>query len=81
MSFAPIPNTRRLLAAMVAATASSVPVAWERFIMAAVDALISSVEKPIMPRDCIPAATWAAVKAVDAPRLFARSPNADSFSA
>ena len=41
----------------------------------------ASVEKPIMPRDCIPAATWAAVKAVEAPRLFARSPNADSFSA
>ncbi len=64
-----------------AAVARPVPVAWDRFRMVSVDAWFSSVEKPIMQRDCIPAATWAAVKAVDAPRLFARSPNADSFFA
>ena len=68
-----IPNTRMLLAAISAASPSSVPVALERFNTAGIAASISSGEKPMRPSAVIPSATCFAVKLVVRPSLSATS--------
>ncbi|MPM43124.1 hypothetical protein SDC9_89797 [bioreactor metagenome] len=70
-----IPNTRMLLAAISAASASSVPVALERFRTAGIAASISLALNPIRPMAVIPSATCFAVNEVSRPSFSATSVN------
>ncbi len=68
-----MPNTRMLLAAISAASPSSVPVARERFRTAGIAASISLALNPMRPMAVMPSATCFAVKLVSRPSFSATS--------